>query len=171
MVCWFRICGAQGYEESHWWLYDNGKRRGVCPIQKNKLSTKSSAEDQLVGVDYLLKHVICNRYFLKEQGWYIHDNVIFRDNQSEKKWRRMTDDQVARRLATSISDIILSLIGSQSRKHLCNSVPLWTWAGITSQKQYRDTNFIVVVISSWVSVKMAFLSIICLEENFLKRQR
>ena len=41
-------------------------------------------------------------------------------------WRIMADDQVARGLATSISYIISSLIGSRSRNYLYNSAPLWT---------------------------------------------
>ena len=36
LVHWYRICGAKGHEESHWWFRDHGNRRGLCPIQKTK---------------------------------------------------------------------------------------------------------------------------------------
>ena len=49
---------------------------------KTKLNTKISTEDELVKVDDVLTQVIWNRYFLKEQGYMIHDNVILQDNQS-----------------------------------------------------------------------------------------
>ena len=49
---------------------------------KQNLNTKSSTEAKLVGVDDVLTQVICTLYFLKEQGYIIHDNVIYQDNQS-----------------------------------------------------------------------------------------
>ena len=49
---------------------------------KQKLNTKSSTEAELVGVDDVLTQVIWTRYFLKEQGHMIQDNVIYQDNQS-----------------------------------------------------------------------------------------
>ena len=71
-------------------------------------------------------------------------------------WRRMVDNQVTSVLATSISDIISSLIQSQSRNHIWNSISPWTWLGISSQKHYKDLNFVLLVISSLVSTKMTF---------------
>ena len=50
--------------------------------RKKKLNTKSSTEADLVGVDDVLTQVIWTRYFLKEQGHMIQDNVIYQDNQS-----------------------------------------------------------------------------------------
>ena len=50
--------------------------------RKQKLNTNISTEAELVGVDDVLTQVICTRYFLKEQGYMIHDNVIYQDNQS-----------------------------------------------------------------------------------------
>ena len=49
---------------------------------KQKLNTKSSTEDELVGVDGVLTQVIWTRYFLKEQGYVIQDNFIYQDNHS-----------------------------------------------------------------------------------------
>ena len=50
--------------------------------RKQKLNTKSSTEAEIFGLYDVLTQVICNRYFLKEQGYMIHDNVIYQDNQS-----------------------------------------------------------------------------------------
>ena len=47
----------------------------VQPSKQN-LNTNSSTVAELVGVDYVLTQVIWTRYFLKEQGYMIHDNVI-----------------------------------------------------------------------------------------------
>ena len=55
---------------------------GVAYMQsrKQKLDTKSSTEADLVGLDDVLIQVIWTRSFLKEQGYIIHDNVIYQDN-------------------------------------------------------------------------------------------
>ena len=50
--------------------------------RKQKLKTKSSTEAELIGVDDVPTQVIWTRYFLKEQGYMIHNNVIYQDNQS-----------------------------------------------------------------------------------------
>ena len=50
-----------------------------------KPNTKSSTEAKLFWVDDVLTHVIYNQYFLKEKGYYIHDNIIYKDNQSAIK--------------------------------------------------------------------------------------
>ena len=52
---------------------------------KQNLNTKSSTEAELVRVDNLLNQVIWTRYFLKEQGYTIHNNFIYQDNQSTIK--------------------------------------------------------------------------------------
>ena len=49
---------------------------------KQKLKTKCSTKAELVVVDDVLTQVICTRYFLKEQGYIIHGNVIYQYNQS-----------------------------------------------------------------------------------------
>ena len=50
--------------------------------RKQKLNTKISTEADLFGSDDVLTQVIWTRYFLKEQGHKIQDNVIYQDNQS-----------------------------------------------------------------------------------------
>ena len=53
--------------------------------RKQKLNTKSSTEASIFGVDDVLTQAICNQYFLKEQGYKTHDNIICQDNQSAVK--------------------------------------------------------------------------------------
>ena len=64
---------------------------------KKKLNTKSSTEAKLVGVENILTQVIWTRYFLKDQGYDIHDNFIYQDNQSaiklENNGRRSSSKQ------------------------------------------------------------------------------
>ena len=50
--------------------------------RKKNLNTKVSTEAKLVGLYDVLTQVIWTRYFLKEQGYMINDNVIYKDNQS-----------------------------------------------------------------------------------------
>ena len=50
--------------------------------RKQKLNTKSSNGAELIRVDDVLTQVIWTRYFLKEKGYMIHDNVIYQDNHS-----------------------------------------------------------------------------------------
>ena len=46
-----------------------------------KINTKISTESGLVRVNDFLTQIIWTRYFLKEQGCDIYDNVIYQDNQ------------------------------------------------------------------------------------------
>ena len=56
--------------------------RAYIQSRKEKLNSKSSTEAKTVVVDNFLTWVIWTRYFMKEQGYKIHDNVIYQDNQS-----------------------------------------------------------------------------------------
>ena len=54
---------------------------GACmQSRKQKLNTKSSNEADIVGVEDVMTQVICTRYFLKEQVYEIHYNVIYQYN-------------------------------------------------------------------------------------------
>ena len=63
-------------------IHDDGKSTAYVRSSKQNLNTKISTEAELVGVDDLLTQVIWSQYFRKEQGYMIHDNVIYQDNQS-----------------------------------------------------------------------------------------
>ena len=52
---------------------------------KHNIEINISIEANLVVVDDVLTRVICNQYFLKYQGYKIHGNIIYRDNQSAIK--------------------------------------------------------------------------------------
>ena len=53
----------------------------MCSPEKKNMNTKISTKAELFGVDDVLNQVIWNIYFLKEQGYMIHNNVIYQDNQ------------------------------------------------------------------------------------------
>ena len=67
-----------------------GKGSIYSMSQKQHLNTKSSTEAEIVGVDDGMPLVIWTRNFMTAQGYEIHDNVIYQDNQSaillEKEW-------------------------------------------------------------------------------------
>ena len=129
-----------------------------------KLKTKSSTEAKLVRVYYVLTHVIQTRYFLKDQGYQICDNVIYQDNQSTIKLEnnvRRSSRNWTRHINVKI--IILSLIESLMRSNMWIFVPLQTRSEIISRKHCRDLNFVSLGISLLVSMKIKFPPIMCLE--------
>ena len=69
-------------------LMTMGTGRSYFQSIKQKSDTKISTEADLVGVDDVLTQVICTRYFPKEQVYNIHDNIIYKDNQSAIKLER-----------------------------------------------------------------------------------
>ena len=78
-------------------------------------------------------------------------------------WKIIVDVQAAGGKDTSIFDIILSLIVSKIRRHMWNSVPLFTQSGIISLRHCGDLNFVVFVTSLLVFMNMTLPPIICLE--------
>jgi len=59
-----------------------GRGFPIVSSTKQKLNTRSSTESELVGVDDMMSSIIWTRYFLKEQGYDVYDNIIFQDNKS-----------------------------------------------------------------------------------------
>jgi hypothetical protein len=61
--------------------------RGVIMSKssKQKLNTKSSTEAELVGASDYLPSTIWAKMFLEEQGYEIHENTFYKDNQSAMK--------------------------------------------------------------------------------------
>ena len=53
--------------------------------RKQNPNSNSSIEANIVGVDDVRTQITWNRYFLKEQGYKIHDNIIYKVNQSSIK--------------------------------------------------------------------------------------
>ena len=70
--------------------------RGVnfSKSSKKKLNMNSLTEAKLIVVDDFLMKVICTRYFIEEQGYEIHNNIIYQYNQSaiqlENNWRKLS---------------------------------------------------------------------------------
>jgi len=55
----------------------------VCSTSTcQKLNTKSSNESELIGANNLMPQVLWTRYFQQAQGYEVHNNVMFQDNQS-----------------------------------------------------------------------------------------
>ena len=59
-----------------------GRGFPIVSSTKQKLNTRSSTESELVGVDDMMSSILWTRYFLKEQGYNVFDNIIFQDNRS-----------------------------------------------------------------------------------------
>ena len=59
-----------------------GKESVYSTSVRQKLNTKSSTEDELVGVDDVMPQVIWTRYFLEAQGYGVRESKIYQDNQS-----------------------------------------------------------------------------------------
>ena len=49
---------------------------------KQKLNTKRSTENELVGVNDMMPVIIWTRYFLLEQGYGVVENLLLLDNKS-----------------------------------------------------------------------------------------
>ena len=61
---------------------------------KQKLKTKRSTEEDLVGVDDLMLQIFWMHNFLEAQGMKVSDNVVYQDNQSTMKLEKMEEYQV-----------------------------------------------------------------------------
>ena len=48
---------------------------------KQKLNTKISTEDELVGLDNIMPMILWIRYFMETQGYHILHNIVNQDNQ------------------------------------------------------------------------------------------
>ena len=59
-----------------------GKGSVYSMSQKQCINTKSSTEAEIVGVDDGMPLVIWTQNFMTVQGYEIHDNAIYQDNQS-----------------------------------------------------------------------------------------
>jgi hypothetical protein len=59
-----------------------GKGAVYSTSVRQKLTTKSSTEAELVGVDDVMPMVLWTRQFMEGQGYKIKDNIVYQDNQS-----------------------------------------------------------------------------------------
>jgi hypothetical protein len=49
---------------------------------KQKLNTRSSTENEIVGADNFMPAICWTRYFMKAQGYGVKDNVLFQEHNS-----------------------------------------------------------------------------------------
>jgi hypothetical protein len=59
-----------------------GKGSVYSASTRQKLNTKSSTNAELVGVNDVMPLILWMRYFLDAQGYGVHENKVFQDNQS-----------------------------------------------------------------------------------------
>ena len=52
---------------------------------KQKLNTRSSTEAELVGVNDAMTRILWMKHFLEAQGYPVHQNIIYQDNESSMK--------------------------------------------------------------------------------------
>ena len=83
----------------HWWIdasfavHDDYKSHTSaclsfgkgCPVNissKQKINTRSSTEAEFVGINDAMALVLWCRLFIMGQGFDVHDNIVYQDNQS-----------------------------------------------------------------------------------------
>ena len=68
-----------------------GKGSAYSTSTCNKINTKSSTKAELVAVNDVMPLILWTQYFLEAQGYEVHENKVFQDNQStilatRKEW-------------------------------------------------------------------------------------
>ena len=113
---------------------------GYMQTRKKKLKTNSSTESKLVGVSDVLNHVIWTRYFLMEQGYTIHDNIIYQDNHIAIKLEkngRQSSIKKKRHINISCYFITDTIMKQEGSVLFC---PTLDMIGYYFTKNYRDIN-------------------------------
>ena len=104
-----RLIGAKSVQELYTWIdaafavHDNMRSQtgGVmsfghgmihCRSNKQKLNTKSSTEDELVGTSDYVPFAIWLALFMDSQGYPIKKNILFQDNESAIKMEKNGKD-------------------------------------------------------------------------------
>ena len=114
-------------------------------------------------MDDVLAQVVWTQIFLKEQGYEIHDNVIYPINQSTIKLGnngRQTSSKRTRQTNIRYYFITGMITKQEASVEL---YPTLEMIGNYSRRHCRDLNFFFVVITFLVSMMMIFPSIIRLE--------
>ena len=61
---------------------------------KQKRNTKSSTESELVGVSEYLPYSIWHMNFMHKQGYHVSQNILYQDNESAIKMKKMEEMHV-----------------------------------------------------------------------------
>ena len=148
---------VQKYMKSHTDGFKNiGTRGSYVQSIKHNMNTKSSTEAKLVRLDDALTQIIWSCYFLKEKKYKIHNNIIYHDNQSTTKIEKNGSQSSIKRIRYINIRYFLLPIGSRSRRNIWNSVPPWTWLGVTSKNHHKYINSIASATSLLVSTRIRF---------------
>ena len=59
-----------------------GKGSTYSTSMHHKINTKSSTEAELVAINDIMPLILWTHYFLEAQGYEVHENKVFQDNQS-----------------------------------------------------------------------------------------
>ena len=59
-----------------------GRGFPIVGSTKQKINTRSSTENEVVGVDDFMPAVCWSRYFVAAQGCAVKDNIVYQDNKS-----------------------------------------------------------------------------------------
>ena len=59
-----------------------GKSSAYSTSMQHKINTKSSTEAKLVAINDVVPLILWTWYFLETQGYEMHKNTVFQDNQS-----------------------------------------------------------------------------------------
>ena len=128
-----RIIGAQSVKELFTWVdaayaVHNNMRSQTggnmsfgygmihCRSNKQKLNTKSSTEAEVVGTSDYVPFAIWLALFMREQGYDIEKSILFQDNESAIKMKKMAKTQLLVDHGTLISDTSLLRIGWTKEK-------------------------------------------------------
>ena len=93
------VLGARDTRILKWWIYASfsvhpnirghtvgvlsmGRGFPVLTSIKKKLNTRSSTEEEIVGVDDCMPAVCWTRYYLESQDYSFAENILYQDNQS-----------------------------------------------------------------------------------------
>ena len=59
-----------------------GKGSAYSTSTQHKINTRRSTEAELVAVNDVMPLILWTQYFLEAQGYVVHENKVFQDNQS-----------------------------------------------------------------------------------------
>ena len=104
-----------------------GRGFPIVSSTKQKINTRSSTESELVAVDDMMSSILWTRYFLKEQGYKVTDNIIFKDNKSSILLERNSKLSSSKRTKHINFRYFLSQIGSPRERFKWNGVRRNRW--------------------------------------------
>ena len=100
----------------------------IVSLTKHKITTWSSTESELVGVNDMMSLILWTQYFLNRQGYKVKDNFVFQDNKSTVLLERNGKSSSGKRTKQNIS---LSPIKFPKEKYALNGVLQKTWLQIS----------------------------------------